>query len=516
MRRSLTSLRAYPFLIAAYPSLAMLAANVEQVHPGVVVRPLLISLLLCGVLYGLLLQLRSPTESAALLTTWWLMLFFSYGHLYAALRSATVFGESLGRHRYLATTWAILAVGGAWWILRRRPAGRWPQVLTVISLAAVATPIVQLAAFGVGSHAGSAEQQTGKTSAAGLLPEGQRLQALEGGPLPDIYYIILDGYGRSDTLGEVYHYDNADFLEALESMGFVVGRCSQSNYAQTDLSLASSTNLQYLDALGDSFRPGTDNRLPLRSLIRSSAVRRSLESIGYQTVAFDTGYPFINLEDADRYLSPDLGAGVSGFELMFLRSTAGLVALDSTRWMPRLLASELQRPDSDHRQRVVFAFDQLERLPAVPGPKYVYAHIVAPHDPYVFNAEGDPVDPPAAGSEPAVIQQAYADQARFVSRRTVEMLRVLLGSSDVPPVIILQGDHGPGDVSHAGRMGILNAYYFPEAEEVIYPSITPVNSFRMLFNSVFGTSFSRLPDISYFSIYPAPYDFTVVPPSCPP
>jgi hypothetical protein len=512
-------LRAYPFLMAAYPALAMMAANVDQVRMEAALRPLLLSLLLCALLYGLLALLTRRAEPAALLATWWLLLFFSYGHVYAALRDVLLMGESLGRHRYLAVLWIGLALGGAWWILRRREWGRTARVLTVVSAIAVALPTLQLAAYLVETSILTAEREASgalSTSSAGLLPEGQVLTAKAGQTLPDVYYIILDGYGRSDTLEQVYDFDNTEFLEALRRMGFVVAECSQANYAQTDLSIASSTNLLYLDALGDSYRPGTDNRRPLRPLIRWSAVRGALESLGYRTIAFDTGYPFINLEDADRYLSPLLGNGLSGFELMFLRSTAGLLALDSAEVLPQTLAPELHRPQDDHRERIRYMFDELERLATDPGPKFVYAHIVSPHDPFVFNAEGEAAEPPMAGTaDPGWEQQAYADQARFISRRTLQMLEALLDASATPPVILLQADHGPGWNSNAGRMGILNAYLFPGAEGVIDPGITPVNSFRVLFNSIFGTSFTRLPDVSYFSTYPAPYDFTVIQPSCP-
>jgi len=510
-------IRAYPFLMAAYPALAMMAANVDQVEMTVVLRPLLLSLLLCALLYGVSALLIRRPEAAPLLTTWWLLLFFAYGHAYEALRAVTVAGESLGRHRYLVVVWIVLALGGAWWILRRRDWGRTARVLTAVSAVAVALPMAQLAVFAVENSMLSAEREASVTaSEVGLLPEGQVLTAPVGEPLPDVYHIILDGYGRSDTLEQVYDYDNSEFIHGLESLGFVVAECSQSNYAQTELSIASATNLQYLDALGDSFQPGTDSRRALWPLIRSSAVRRSLESLGYTTVAFETGFNWINLRDADLYLYPKVGSGLNDFELMFLRSTAGLVALDSVEVLPALLVPELNRPREVARERVRFAFDELERLGAEPGPKYVYAHIVSPHDPYVFNAAGEPVDPPVDTADVAAKQRAYADQARFVSQRTIEMLQALLAASDTPPVIVLQADHGPGEVSHAGRMGILNAYYFPGAEDVIAPSITPVNSFRMIFNSVFGASFARLPDVSYFSTYSAPYDFTIIPPSCPP
>jgi hypothetical protein len=498
-------IRAYPFLVAAYPALALLAANADQVRLAAVARPLLLSLLLCAVLYALLaVILRHPDRSAAL-ASWWLLLFFAYGHVIDPLKEVTILGESLGRHRYLAVIWLVLALLGAAWILRQKAWRRSARVLNLTSAIAVVLPILQVAYYLV---------QTGLLSASApsstTLPEGQVLRAAAGQELPDIYYIILDGYGRSDTLEQVYGFDNADFRAGLQRLGFVVAQCSQSNYAQTGLSIASSTNLQYLDALGDSFDPGTHNYLPLRPLIESSAVRRSLEALGYRTVAFDTGNTFINLQDADLYLSPRPSNGLAVFELLFLRSTAGRIVLDSAMLLPPF--------QDEHRERVLYAFDELERLGSELGPKYVYAHIVSPHDPFVFGANGEPVNVPAVtgvvGGEWG--QQAYADQARYISRRALAMLETLIAQSRRPLVILLQADHGPGWNSHAGRMGILNAYRFPGADQAIAPGISPVNSFRVLFNSLFGTSFSLLPDVSYFSTYPAPFDFTIVPPSCPP
>ncbi len=498
-------IRAYPFLVAAYPALALLAANADQVRLAAVVRPLLLSLLLGAVLYALLaVILRHPERSAAL-TSWWLLLFFAYGHVYNALQRVTLLGESLGRHRYLAVIWLILAILGAVWILRRRAWGRSARILNVTSAIAVSLPILQVSFYLVQAGLLSASAPSSTT-----LPEGQVLHAPAGQELPDIYYIILDGYARSDTLNQVYGFDNAGFRAGLEQLGFVVAECSQSNYAQTELSIASSTNLQYLDAVGDSFRPGTDNLLPLRPLIRSSAVRRSLESLGYRTVAFETGYTFINLQDADLYLSAWPAIGLADFEILFIRSTAGLIVLDGT--------TLLRHPQDEHRERVLYAFDELERLGSEPGPKFVYAHIVSPHAPYVFSANGEPVDAPAIIGvvDGEWERQAYAAQARYISKRTLAMLETLIAGSGRPLAILLQADHGRGRGSLAGRMGILNAYRFPGADQVIAPGISPVNSFRVLFNSLFGTSLSILPDVSYFSTYPAPFDYTIVPPSCPP
>jgi hypothetical protein len=61
--------------------------------------------------------------------------------------------------------------------------------------------------------------------------------------LPDVYYIVLDGYGRADVLSSIFNYDNSEFIEFLKEKGFYVGERSHSNYIETYLSLTSSLNL---------------------------------------------------------------------------------------------------------------------------------------------------------------------------------------------------------------------------------------------------------------------------------
>jgi hypothetical protein len=57
-------------------------------------------------------------------------------------------------------------------------------------------------------------------------------------------------------------------------------------------------------------------------------------------------------------------------------------------------------------------------------------------------------------------------------------------------------------------MAILNAYRLPgDGVEKIYPSITPVNSFRVVFDTYFGTSLGLLEDRALFSLYGKRYHF---------
>jgi hypothetical protein len=74
-------------------------------------------------------------------------------------------------------------------------------------------------------------------------------------------------------------------------------------------------------------------------------------------------------------------------------------------------------------------------------------------------------------------------------------------------IIILQGDHGFMD---ANRLEILNAVYFPDNAGKLEETSTPVNTFRIIFNTYFNGDFPLLENHSYLSTAELPYDLTVV------
>jgi hypothetical protein len=87
----------------------------------------------------------------------------------------------------------------------------------------------------------------------------------------------------------------------------------------------------------------------------------------------------------------------------------------------------------------------------------------------------------------------------------------IIEKSDTPPVIIIQGDHGSVIESPKRRMSILNAYYLPkEGDTQLFESISPVNTFRVIFNTYFGGKLPLLEDNAFYSIYDHPYDYTII------
>jgi hypothetical protein len=289
-----------------------------------------------------------------------------------------------------------------------------------------------------------------------------------------------------------------------------VADCSQSNYAQTQESLASSLNFNYLDKLGTQFTPGSHDRSALAELIKHNALRRNLEAAGYKTVAFATGFDWTQMEDADYYLSPQSGFfQLNEFEYLLADTTLFRIVRDANQTAEDL-GSQL------YRERTLFALDQLDKLSYIKEPKFVFVHLIIPHPPFVFDATGGPVAPAAAGTTRSVQDSIhYRDQAIYISSRMQEILPRIMANSKNPPIIIVQGDHGPTVPGSAPqRMKNLSAYYLPGVNPGLYPSITPVNTFRVVLNAYFGQKLELLEDLSLYSGYDDPFTFKPVANSC--
>jgi hypothetical protein len=495
----------HPLLLAAFPTLALLAQNLEWIPASDAARALAISIIGAAGILGLVWLLLHDLPRAGLIVSLILILFFSYGHLYGTLKEAGL-GATIARHRYLAPAFTAVFVGGAIWILKSlqdpKPLTR---ILNIVSAALLVLPIFSIASYSVGTQA--------------LPPQNaQSLAIPEGEDPPDIYFIIVDGYGRQDTLKEVYEFDNEPFLQYLEDLGFFVARRARANYAQTSLALASVLNLDYVDTLVPE---GAQGREALWRLIQDSEVRRLLSDLGYEVVAFSTGLDGTEWRDADLYLSSailDQVAGANAFESMLAQTTAIRLATDGAVALPRLIPA-LDYPYEAHRTRLRHTLDGLTNMPPGDRPRFVFAHIILPHPPFVFDAEGKPLTPeapfsldfPSSGSEESYIR-GYRDQVMFLNRELMEAVEAILAQSTTPPVIVIQADHGSD--SNSGRQGyvqermtILNAMLLPSGPETLWPHITPVNTFRVVFNQMFGGDYERLPDRALFSEYEAPYEF---------
>lgn len=498
--QKLQSLPLYPFFFAAYPVLALLASNVGQVKIGVIWRPLLICFVLAGFLLVVLKLLLGDWHSAAFLSTLLLALFFSYGHVYFLLAEKL---ESYNFRPWLLLVWFILAILASLWTIFRPPSSA--LALNVIALGLVITSLVQIG------------PRLQKRSAHHLGAKNAPVQDLVRPQIPpDVYYFILDSYGRDDLLKQAYGFDNSPFVNALRERGFYVAECSQSNFVRTEISVVSSLNMSYLQDLDPFFMPGTSRRRVLWSSFKYSAVRYNFENLGYKTVAFATGFDWSEFDDADVfYAPPPFGAGLTEFETLFIQTTLARHAQE-LGWID---------PDENmaqnFRNRLLLVFDKMDDIAHTREPTFAFIHVISPHPPFVFGPHGEHTYPADFWNEdreyPAdLYAEGYQNQLSFLNQKVLQAVDTLLAESKTRPIIVLQGDHGPWLQPTDKRFWILNAYYLPDHQDLLYQEISPVNTFRLIFNAYFGGKYDMLGDYSYFSPPDENlYDFSRVRNFCP-
>jgi hypothetical protein len=505
----------HPFLWSVYPILMLVAYNIQSVTTWMVYRPIVVALIVAGILFGILSLILRNAQKAGLIVTLLMLLFFSYGHVFDILKQNPIFGVTFGRHSIMIPLWLVILAVGAVLILRsRRDLLKLTEAFNIVAVIVILFPLVQIVDYKVRTPALPTDLGVQKNNELPLPVELSNLKT-SGENIPDIYFIILDAYGRDDTLKKYFNFDNSAFLHSLEDLHFYVARCSQSNYSETQLSLASSLNMNYLTALGVEEKQGDDQTI-LNHLIDTNFTRRVLTNLGYKTVSVESGYEPTEWVNADVYLSANSNpgkvnyfGGINSFESLIMRTSGGLILYRATDYLPDIMRSFLDAAYNEHRDTILYALNALENIPSLPGHKFVFVHILAPHEPFVFGPNGEYVgrkypftlNHDLETLNTKVYVKEYRGQVNYLNKRIIPILQKVIADSRTPPIIILQGDHGPllRITSENGRLTNLIAFYLPEGgDKNLYPTISSVNTFRIIFDTYFGASLSLLDDASYF------------------
>jgi len=490
----------HPVLLAVYPVLFLYSHNIGEVRFGDAVGPVLVILAVTLAAWVLLRILAGSWHKSAMITSFLLLLFFSYGHIRALLGTKIpVF--------LLVWLFYLLSLGGSACIIRiRKPLEKATTILNVFAAVLVAFTLANIAIYELAA-AGRATQEDIDFNVRVSSWQSPRSDAY-----PDIYFIILDAYARQDVLGEIYNFDNSDFIKFLRDRGFYVADRSVSNYCQTGLSVGSCLNLAYLDNLAKILGPDYTDRKPLEAIIKKSYVHKFLKERGYKTVSFATNVYLTDLRGADFYLKS--GTMVNMFHNSVTNATP----------LPDIIKLKKEPGDFDaYRRDVLYVLNNIGQVPQMhPGPKFVFVHIEVPHSPFVFGPNGEPVNMdsglsyddadwlirPGRLNRPQY-RKAYCDQIRFVNSKMKKVIDEILSNSSRPPIILIFGDHGPRsetiweDPSQTNMkecLSILGAFHLPGGgEKLLYPDMTLVNLFRVIFNRYFGENLELLPDRCYFS-----------------
>lgn len=479
----------YPFLLAYYPILALRNHNIVYVDLPTILRTLLLVTAGTAVIAAVTYLLVRNLEKSSIIVSLIVILFLSYGHIYNQLENSV--GSPI-RHRYLAGAGTLILLLVTILVLKKdRVARVLSQFLAAASIVLIAMVLYESVKYDFGVYraiAAAAREEASNTNYQGAEKP------------PDFYLIILDGHTRSDVLKDRFDYDNWSFVQQLNGMGFYVSSCSQSNYASTKLSLVSAMFVDYI-------RNFVEDGMVLPPL-ETSPVNKMLKSLGYKTIAFENrARGQFDLKE-DIHLSRnqmafgdiDLRGGINEFEKMMVETSFMRFVVD-TELIPGFDQDSLDDWEQwEHYYQTHYILSELEKMPETPGPKFVYAHIMVPHSPFIFAPDGTYLH----NTNPI---EGYRSNVEFIDNELPLILKTIIEKSDPSPIIVVMGDHGPSTrktITREMRMATLNAYLVNDvAKAQLYPSITPINAFRIILNSHYGGNFPLLDDISYYAYKPS-------------
>jgi len=499
--------KVYPFLLALIPTLNFAANNPDQYATGDLFFLLAVTLAVCGIVYALAvlaLRGRAAPGAAALVT----LLFV--GGIFGYRRAANLVTHDPAQapHLLLVSGWLLLLVLLVW-LLRRRERvldgiGRFLTLMGALLVAWSAVKIVRGRLQG--------ESMVAASSVARELAAPIEGPAAPAGPRRDIYLIVVDEYANGDVLRERFGYDNRPFEDSLRALGFHVPRLVRSNYLHTLLSLPSMLSSAHLVGLkGDLGTETRHQRVP-NYLLHHSRVPRYLQQRGYEFVFFPSDWWYSTRE----YPGADsVFRAFRGFDFMRAMTLGELQR--TVRG-----ATVLSYFDRTHRWEAEHTLRSLDAVARLAGtgarPRFVFAHILKPHEPYVFDRECR-VLPRQREDDYA---RLYIEQVQCVNRLLLATVRRIQAQSKVPPVILIQGDHGskmlhaiaydtPQEVPPQAareRFGAFGAYYLPGGgAEAFGDTVTVVNVLGNVLRHYFGAHLPPAGDEQYISPAMSPYNF---------
>ena len=418
-------------------------------------------------------------------------------YLPSVLSSAPI-GE-LGRIASLAAC-AIAAMAACVWLRRSKQTFRdYTAFLNVLLLVLTAPQLFQAVKWELTIGAR-------RPAPATLFPD---LFAATSSTAPDVWHFVFDRYAGAEVLRDVYGYDNGPFLRELEGRGFSVAERAAANYQRTAHSMASTLNLDYLTALEGREALRADDWIPLyralqdhraaRVLVRANHRYFHLGSWWNPTRRAALAHETRNHRDIPQFARLMVARSALGR----IAETAGLSYADVRRDLCRGIHVQL---------------DLLADLARRPEPKYVLAHLLLPHPPYVVNAAGACRSYEEERRTPR--RENYLGQLEYANKRILEIVDAI-ARGPRPAVVILQADEGPWPARIAGedvgmdapidvewnalsddelreKMKILYAVRLPSPDTVtLDPHATPVNAYRLVFSRYFGIELPPLPDRNF-------------------
>lgn len=336
---------------------------------------------------------------------------------------------------------------------------------------------------------------------------------------PDIYYIIPEDYGSSDTLKD-YGLDNNKLITYLKAHHFYIAAKSKTNYPFSTFAIAAALNMDYLNSHTFPQIKTQPGGVVIDNALQNSKVLNFIKSQGYSYFHIGSWYQPLRYNDlADINFTYDTKLNLDEFSDTLLHNTI---------FYPLVLNHFGVSGGPNHIANTLYQYKTLADMPNQISPKFVFVDILSPHSPYIFGPNCNNIQLPPKDQQ----INNFLKQVRCVNKKLISIIDTILKNSATPPIIIIQTDEGPKDNDNQAlkypdktgakgafkdasletdleRVKILNAFYLPGSHKnMLYPQISPVNTFRLVFDEYFNAKLPLLPDKVYtFDDYDKLYKF---------
>lgn len=418
--------------------------------------------------------IRDTTKSL-LVSSLTVTLFFIYIPLHNTLFQFQIGGLELGRHMILLPIMSICSlITIILFIKSRKNYKKLLEITYIIILALIAFNTIEIVFY---------------SDIYSYSTDSEMIQNFANDDHRDVYHIVLDEHASTGALKKYLNYDNSDFDNALKEMGFFIPDESYSNYMATRYSVPSMLNMNYIHS--DLPTNEKERVTVLQKIVKNNIVTKIFEKNGYQTVSFYNEFNLRTINDPTNELCNNSVGNLLFFSFI----------IDNT---PLSIVGKLIDPGNynNYAENRLCVFDRLPNLDKTyPHPTFVFAHIMLPHDPFIFDADGN-INAYEKSISADKLEDRYLSQLEFTDSKTLQVVKKLL-TKDPQPIIIIQSDHGYRSDHHDsdgyGRsFSNFAAFYFPETELKDIPQdLSFVNTYRIVFNYNFGTNYDLLENKMY-------------------
>jgi hypothetical protein len=468
-----------PLTVAIYPAVFHYANNARLVLLSSAVE---LCIFLAGfglvvyISFGLLSGRKFSQSAVGTLLV--LAFFYTYGFVFEWLRSLDVFQVETYNFMFF---WIFAALYLAWIVTRlnTNTSIRIWNISTLIFSVLMMSNIVKIIPVEIEKNQDITVTANGPASINGTAIDGQQY--------PDIYYLIFDEAAGFEVARRYWHYNEVDqFSNSLKENGFYVAEESHGGSTYTLREI--STRLNYQEyPVGDKYFKTYDEA------ISHNRVMDYLKTLGYTLIAYDerrTPYPTMLPVPVDYLVekSPEKNMGdlilLDDYKILVLQST--------------LLRSFLNQDPTImlHKDMILYTVENAAST-QISSPKFVYVHLMLPHEPFVFSENGNMT----TRQTDYFNWQGYQQNYRFFVRTAQEMIKNILIASKGNAVIIIQSDHGARNFTTPPYSGflvdypdeyktwIVNALYLPGCIDApLTQDMDPINTFPIVFNCYFDAN----------------------------